>query len=144
MRNVKKILFAFFLTTICLFFVFGNSPSQESAAELFEKAFYYEDVQGDLQKAIKLYEQILKQFSENRAIAANAQLHIGMCYEKLGKTEAINAYEQVLKNYAGQSKQVAEARVRLAALRKEEPVGLSVTQLEVKSLVDPRLSPDGT
>ncbi len=144
MRNVKKILFAFFLTTICLFFVFGNSPSQESAAEIFEKAFYYEDVQGDLQKAIELYEQILKQFSGNREIAADAQLHIGLCYEKLGKTEAINAYEQVLKNYAGQSKQVAEARARLAALRKEEPAGLSVTQLPGMGMEDPRLSPDGT
>jgi Tol biopolymer transport system component len=144
MRSVKKILFAFFLTTLCLLFVFGNLQSQESAAEIFEKAFYYEDVQGDLQKAIELYEQILKKFSGNHKIAANAQLHIGICYEKLGKTEAINAYEQVLKNYAGQAKQVAEARVRLAALRTEEPAGLSVTRFPEIHLEDSTLSPDGT
>ena len=145
MRNVKKILFAFFLTILCLFFVFGNSTSQESAAEIFEKAFYYEDVQGDLQKAIELYEQILKQFSGNREIAANAQLHIGLCYEKLGNTKAINAYEQVLKNYAGQAKQVAEAKARLTALRKEEPAGLTMTRISPYiHLESQTLSPDGT
>jgi len=75
MRNRRKTFLTLFLTMVCLIFVFGNLSSQESAAEYFEKAFYYEDVQGDLQKAVELYEQILKQFPKNREIAAKSQLH---------------------------------------------------------------------
>lgn len=48
MRNRRKTLLTLFLTIVCLIFMFGNLTSQESAAEHFEKAFYYEDVQGDL------------------------------------------------------------------------------------------------
>jgi Tol biopolymer transport system component len=146
MRNGQKILLPFLLAASCLLFVFGNSTLQEEAAEVFEKALYHEDVQGDLQKAIELYEQILKKFPEHRQIAAKAQLHIGLCYEKLGKTEAIKAFEQVLQNYPGQAKQVATARERLSALKREEPSGPYRTKIfegELAVLVQD-ISPDGT
>lgn len=116
MRRIKKIFSVFFLATLCLLFVFGNSPNQESAAEYFEKAFYYEDVQGDLQKAIELYEQILKQFPENRKIAAKAQLQIGICLEKLGLQEAEKAFQKVVDNFPDQAATVKMAREKLATL----------------------------
>ena len=106
-----------FLMTLGLIFVFGNSPSQQSAEEIFERAFFYEDVQGDLQKAIGLYEQILKQFPDNRETAAKAQLRIGICYEKLGRSEARNAYQKVIDNFPRQIAAVREAREKLAALQ---------------------------
>ncbi|UCE40578.1 MAG: PD40 domain-containing protein [Candidatus Aminicenantes bacterium] len=146
MRIGRKVLIPFLLTASCLLFVLGNVPLQESAEEAFEKAVYFEDVQGDLHKAIGLYEQILKQFPENRQIAANAQLHIGLCYEKLGKTEAIKAYELVLENYADQAGQVAAARERLGALKREEPSGPYKTKIfdgDLSVWVQD-ISPDGT
>jgi len=144
MRFGKNILIPFLLTASCLLFVFGNLPSQESAAEQFEKALYYEDVQGDLQKAIGLYEQVLKQFPENSAVAGKAQLHIGLCYERLGKTEAIKAYELVLEKYAGQKELVAVARSRLAALKTEGPKELTVIKTEFHMHEPFEISPDGT
>jgi len=122
MRNGRKILSILFLAAACLLFVFGNLLSQESAAEVFEKAFYYEDVQGDLQKAIELYEQILKQFPENREIAAKAQLHIGLCYEKLGLQEAPKAYQKVLDDFPEQKEAVKLAQEKLSVLRKVQSV----------------------
>ena len=121
MRSAQKILYPFFLTTLCLLFVFGNSPSQESAEELFEKAFYYEDVQGDLQKAIELYKQILQQFPESREIAAKAQLHIGLCYEKLGLQEAPKAYQKVLDDFPEQKEAVKIAQEKLSVLQSAKP-----------------------
>jgi Tol biopolymer transport system component len=146
MKKRRGFLSALFLISACLLFMLGSLQAQESAAEYFEKAFYYEDVQGDLQKAINLYEQILKLFPENREIAAKAQLHIGLCHEKLGDKEAIKAYEIVLSQFAEQADAVSEARSRLAALRKEEPAGLIMSRLlppEVY-LECQTLSPDGT
>ncbi|MFA9455137.1 MAG: hypothetical protein ACERK6_14655, partial [Candidatus Aminicenantaceae bacterium] len=37
-----------------------NFALQQTAGELFEKALYLEEAQGDLQKAIELYKMILK------------------------------------------------------------------------------------
>jgi len=118
MRNKQKILVPFLLAASSLIFVFGNLSSQESAAEYFEKAFYYEDVQGDLQKAIELYEQILKQFPENREVAAKAQLHIGLCYEKLGLQEAPKAYQKVLDDFPEQKEAVKIAQEKLSVFLK--------------------------
>ena len=68
--------------------------SQQTAGELFEKALYVEEGQGDLQKAIGLYQDIVKRFPESREVAAKAQLHIGLCYEKLGLKEAEKAFRE--------------------------------------------------
>lgn len=149
MRSAKKILYAFFLTTLCLIFVFGNSPSQESAAEIFEKAFYYEDVQGDLQKAIELYEQILKQFPENREIASKAQLHIGLCYEKLGLQEAQKAFQEVIDSYPEQTEAVKIAKEKLAMLLKaktlieKEKEEFRITKIHTEKRREGYFSPDG-
>jgi Tol biopolymer transport system component len=127
-----------------VFVMQGNM--QQSAEQIYQSGLYAEEVEGDLQKAIQIYAQIIDKFGDKKEIAADAQLHIGLCYEKLGRMEAIKAYEQVLKNYAGQDKQVAEARARLARLRKEQPAGLSMTRLLPADvfLECPDLSPDAT
>jgi Tol biopolymer transport system component len=118
MRKMKKTSFVLFLTTIVLLFLFVDLSSQQTAEELFEKALYTEEAQGDLQKAIGLYEQILKQFPDNREIAAKAQLHIGLCYEKLGLQEAPKAYQKVLDDFPEQKEAVKIAQEKLSVFLK--------------------------
>jgi len=119
---------------------------QQTAEQLFQSGVYAEEVEGNLSKAIDIYSEILERFSDNIAVGAKAQLHLGFCYEKLGRTEAIKAYEQVLKKFGGQAEQVAAARKRLAALQMEIPSGIS----SLKILEGPNagqavaISPDGT
>jgi len=158
MRNRRKTFLTLFLAIVCLIFMFGNLASQESAAEYFEKAFYYEDVQGDLQKAIELYGQILKQFPKNREIAAKAQLHIGICYEKLGLKQAQEAFQRVITEYADQHEVVKDARKRLALLvpvskgpRTATPAfksaGITFKRIDIDEIEKTHqavLSPDGT
>jgi len=141
MRKTKKTSFVFFLTSIGLFFLIGNLSSYQTAEELLEKAMVMEEAQGDLQKAIELYEHILKQFPENREIAAKAQLHIGLCYEKLGLREATNAYQKVVQNYGEQKEAVAKARERLSKLtqpgrKSDEPEGIRIRQIWKKPYTD--------
>ena len=118
MRKTKKISFVFFFTAIIMLLLFVDLSSQQAADELFEKALYTEEAQGDLQKAIELYEQILKQFSENREVAANAQLHIGLCFEKLGLQEAPKAFQKVLDEFPEQKEAVKVAQEKLAVFLK--------------------------
>ena len=94
--------FSWVFVTFVLVCVFQGSM-QQSAEQLYQAGLYAEEVEGDLQKAIQIYTQVLEKFAEIKEIAADAQLHIGLCYEKLGKSEAIKAYEQVLANYADQA-----------------------------------------
>ena len=54
---------------------------QQTAEELYQAALYQEEVKGDLEGAIGLYQRILNEQSSNRVVSAKAQLHIGICYE---------------------------------------------------------------
>jgi len=126
---------------------------QQSAGELFEKALFVEEGRGDLQKAIGLYQDIVKRFPGDRETAAKALLHIGLCYEKLGKTEARNAYGRLLREYADQLQQVQQARSRLAQLeaaaggQARTKEGLTFKKIDFQDAGgshQARLSPDGT
>ncbi|UCE22461.1 MAG: PD40 domain-containing protein, partial [Candidatus Aminicenantes bacterium] len=143
--NKKRNLIMVILLLAGVSFLFSSLIHQETAKELFERALYLEETKGDLEKAIEVYKQVVKKFPDERATAAKAQLHIGLCYEKLGYAEAVKAYELVLQKYSDQPEQVAVARARLAALRTEKPGGLTVTKIEGQGLWNIQaVSPDGT
>jgi len=89
---------------------------QQSAEQLYKTGLYEEEVGGNLQKAIEIYQDILKRFPDNRGIAAMAQLHIGLCYDKLGTSEAEKAFQKVIDNYPEQSEAVKEAKEKLSLL----------------------------
>lgn len=99
----------------------GFSQTSEDPGVMLRSAIQKEEVEGDLQGAISIYQQIVSKFSSNKEIAAKAQLRIGKCYQKLGKAnlkQAQDAFQKVLDNYPEQSAEVKEARAKLAALQK--------------------------
>ena len=99
-----------------------SSAGQQSADKLYKAGLYEEEMGGDLQKAIAIYQDLLKRFPASREVAAKAQLHIGLCYEKLGTTEAERAFQKVVDNYPEQSDAVREAKDKLALLLKARAV----------------------
>ena len=125
--------------------------SQQSAEQLYKAGLYEEEVGGNLQKAIEIYQDILKRFPDNRAIAAMAQLHIGLCYDKLGTSEAEKAFQKVIDNYPEQSEAVAEAKGKLALLlRSRAPVKTEDSEFRLRQVwagpgvgIDGTVSPDG-
>jgi Tol biopolymer transport system component len=92
--------------------------AQQTAEELYQAGLYQEDVQGNLESAIDIYRRILDEFSGNRTVGAKAQLHIGLCYEKLGWQEAQQAYRRVIADFPEHADEVAVARDRLASLER--------------------------
>jgi len=128
-----------------MFVVVSSAYAQQNAGVLLQSGLYKEEVNGDLEAAIKVYERVLKDFPKDRLVAAKAQLHIGLCYEKLGTAEARTAYESVVRDFADQSEIVAQARVRLAALSGPGAAGGLVTRrvLTDASGVSGVLTPDG-
>jgi hypothetical protein len=96
----------------------GSAVAADSAAQLLEKGIYTEHTVGDLDKAIAIYQQVLAEAKTARALAAQAQYHIGHCLLKQGKTaEAAAAFEKLISGFP-------EAKDLVAKAEKLVPAGL--------------------
>ncbi len=101
----------------------------QTGHDLFQQALVKEQAEGDLRAAIALYERIVRDFAEDRPLAAHALVQIGKCYERLGSQEAERAYQRVVSDYSDQSEHVEEARSRLAVLSRPPPTSLGALQV---------------
>ena len=61
-----------------------NKTIAQTAEELLPKAIQLEEVKGELEQAIEIYQSIVNKYPDNRPFAAKAYFHMGMCYEKSG------------------------------------------------------------
>ncbi len=118
---------------------------QQSPRQIFERAKIVEEANTDLMQAIHLYEQVVAQ-SKDRVLTAEALLHIGGSYEKLGSAESRKAYERVALEFADQKAVAADAGRRLAVLN----IPLNLNQPTTRLVLagdsvdsDASLSPDG-
>ena len=141
----QRILVSVVSVFVFVFLTVGPGFAQQSAEQLFQSGLYQEEVEGNLTKAIEIYEKILTDFPGNRSVAAKAQLQIGICYEKLGREMAEDAYQKVIAEFADQPEVVRAARARLNALKKPSlPVGgkdaLTISRVSYPEGV---ISPDG-
>ena len=117
-RTNMKLLSICSVVFVLMFIVASSAYAQQKAGVLFQSGLYQEQVKGDLDAAIKVYERIIINFPKNRPIVAKALLHIGLCKEKLGLNEAINAYQKVVDQYPEQQAEFAIAKERIAKLSK--------------------------
>jgi TolA-binding protein len=95
MNHHKTLLIAVFIGSLFTASGFQNSPEYKI---LFEKAKFTMETKGDLNGAITLFKDIIKKYPKEREYAAKSQLYIGLCYEKLGNTEARKAYRHLVQN----------------------------------------------
>ena len=132
---------------VLMLVVASSGYAKPSAGVLFQSGLYQEEVKGDLDAAIKVYERVLKDFPKDRPVAAKALLHIGLCKEKLGLNEAINAYQKVVELYPEQQAEFAIAKERIAKLsRALEDVARKPTFRKIRiptKAGNGVLSPDG-
>ncbi len=148
MKKISILLFVF----ITLTFSFGYIGTQ-SGQDLFQKALAKERAEGNLEEAIVLYQKVIDE-SQDRALKAQAQLRIGLCYEKLGQKSvklAQEAFQKVIDNYPAQTEDVRIAKEKLATFVKtqsKEPI--EVEELRLRQVWAPAAgsgggapSPDG-
>lgn len=94
------------------------AQKSQSADVLLGAALHQEEVEGNLEAAIETYKKLLAEFPGNRPLAAKAQLHLGLCYKKLGLKQAQEAFRKVVENYPEQSEAVKAAQAKLALFMK--------------------------
>jgi hypothetical protein len=84
-------------------------------SELLEKGIYSEETRGDLDAAMKFYQQVVDEAKGGEALAAQAQYRIGVChYKKKNYAEATAAFEKLIKDFPEQKELVGRAREYLA------------------------------
>ena len=120
------------------------ATAQKTPDSMLGAALHQEEVQGDLKGAIAAYQNVLAAPGVSRRTVAEALLHLGQCYEKLGNADSRKAYERVVREYADQKDAAATARARLAAQGASTPGG-NTRQVWTKSGGFPYgpVSPDG-
>ena len=72
------------LLILCLGPMIMVTGQEQQAGKLLSQAIYQEEVNGELDEAIKTYQLIVQQYPANRKVSAEALLHLGICYEKIG------------------------------------------------------------
>jgi tetratricopeptide (TPR) repeat protein len=86
-------------------------PAQDQLADALRKAIVEEDVNHNLNAAIKSYQSIVQRFHEDRTAAATAQFRLAECYRKLGETaQADAAYNQLIAQFPDQAALVERSR----------------------------------
>jgi Tol biopolymer transport system component len=144
MTRMRSIAFVFM---ICLLGFSGLLLSQNASA-LFEQGLLKENGEGDLNGAMAVFRQIVQDQAADPSVRAKAQLHIGMCYEKLGLHDAQAAYQKVIDGYPQQHQEVALARERMArsvAALKQDTSKPTFRKIHFPNKItwDAQLSPDG-
>lgn len=97
------------LTTFTLLAAAQTGPVRVA----LESAKKKELVDGDLNAAIQQYKAVVSKYPRERAVVADALIHMAECYQKLGDAESRKIYEHVLRDYADQKDAASIARARL-------------------------------
>ena len=138
---------------VVMAFLFGSPliVLSQNAEQQYQKGLMQEEGEGNLQEAINIYDQIAQDESAELSIRAKALLHVGLCYEKMGKEEATKAYQRLVNNFPGQKSEVAIARERLSRLilatekvvRTPSEPKFTKIKIPTKLSWSVKLSPDG-
>jgi len=122
MERFKDIIIVILFLAAVL--IASDAPAK-SASVLLQEGLYAEEVDGDLDAAIRIYEQIIKDGSAQRSDIAQALYRQGMCYmKKQQEQQAKLVFEKLLADYSDQTNVVNKAKPLLQELSNADPAAL--------------------
>jgi Tol biopolymer transport system component len=91
------------------------APQQQpaTAAALFQRGLLLERAEGSLSQAMVLFERVIAEYPEDRAVVPQALRHLAMAYERQSDPRAARLWQRLATDYAA-SPLAAEARERIA------------------------------
>jgi len=138
MEKLKNITIIFFLAVGLL----SPVASAKTTSVLLQEGLYAEEIEGDLDGAIKIYEQVIAKGKEAQQAAAQATYRIGMCYLKKGrKDKATEHFQNIILNFPSQKALVTKAGKQLDKIkpRAERIVEQAVKTISTCAEGDPRV-----
>ena len=120
----------------------ANCVPAGTGQEHYQAALMEEKGEGRLEKAIRLYAQVIKSHEAGDgttdSLAARAKLRIGVCQEKLGLARARETYEAVIEEYPEEPQARMEAARNLRSARRQQE---SLEERTSLTVADDSLSP---
>ena len=121
MERFKSITIILFLAVVLI----ASAVLAKSASVLLQEGLYAEEVDGDLDAAIKIYAQIIKDGSAQRFHIAQAMYRQGMCYlKKQQEQQAKLVFDELLADYSDQTKIISKVKPLLQELSNADPAAL--------------------
>lgn len=112
MSKCKIALVLLLLTAVC------TSTFAASVSVQIREGVYKEEIEGDLDGAMKIYEEIARMHSDNTRYAAQAMYRLGLCYIKKGQqNSAIAQFQQITTKYPTERSTVRKAKLQLKKLK---------------------------
>jgi tetratricopeptide (TPR) repeat protein len=103
----------------------GTVTFAKSSSTLLQEGLYAEEVDGDIDAAIRIYEQIIKDSSAQRSHIAQALYRQGMCYlKKQNEQQAKIVFSKLVEDYSDQTRVVNRAKPLLEELGNTDPAAL--------------------
>ena len=111
--------------TLALVSAFCSQATAAPASELLQKGLYAEEVEGNMDSAIKTYGEVIKKTDAPRNHVAQALYRQGMCYLRIKDEQAARtAFEKLVNEYADQTEMVQKAQLALDDLMDFDPAAL--------------------
>ncbi|MCP4608695.1 MAG: tetratricopeptide repeat protein [Planctomycetes bacterium] len=121
MERCKKITIIILLAIGAL----GTVTLAKSSSTLLQEGLYAEQVDGDINAAIRIYEKIIKDSSAQRSHIAQALYRQGMCYlKKQDEGQAKIVLGKLVEDYSDQRRVVNKAKPLLEELGNADPAAL--------------------
>ena len=121
MRTLKTIMAGIVLTAILQVCIATAAPT----SELLQKGLYAEEVEGNMDSAIKIYGEVIKKADAPRNHIAQALYRQGMCYLKVKDEQAARtSLEKLVNEYADQTEMVQKAQAALDDVMDFDPATL--------------------
>ena len=121
MELLKHITMIFLLAVVL---PASAAPAKQASVRL-QEGLYAEEVDGDLDAAISIYEKIIRDGSAQRSHVAQALYRQGMCYlKKQQEQQAKLVFEKLIAEYGDQTKVANKAKPLLQELGNADPAAL--------------------
>jgi hypothetical protein len=122
MKTFKTIILGLLLAALA---ITCHTASGATTSELLQQGLYSEEVEGNIDSAIKTYDQVIKNGSAPPNQVAQALYREGMCYLKLkDEASARTVLEKLVADCPGQTEIVEKARPILDELTDFDPAKL--------------------
>jgi len=110
MERLKSIAVIFLLAAG----VISSAVRAESVSSMLQQGLYAEETEGDLDKAMEIYQKIITRTDVYERVAAQARYQLGICYMKKGDhAKAARMFQEVITDFPNQRVIAARARKQL-------------------------------
>ncbi|MGB2864719.1 MAG: sugar-binding protein [Sedimentisphaerales bacterium] len=121
MERFKSIKIILLLAVVLI----ASAALAKSASVLLQEGLYAEEVDGDLDAAIRIYAQVIKDGSAQRSHIAQAMYRQGMCYlKKQQEQQAKLVFDELVADYSDQTKIISKVKPLLQELSNADPAAL--------------------